>query len=120
MKNNKNTGNLGETIALDYLRSQGYIVIEKNYYCPFGEIDLIALDSDCLVFVEVKTRNNKKYGVPAEAVTIEKRRRLIRIASFYMSKRRTENQIRIDIIEIRINKSGNTIHCIKNAVNIED
>ena len=68
MNYNKTLGKLGEDIAIRFLKYKGYKVIEKNFSCRYGEIDIIAQNSKFLIFVEVKTRTNLNYGKPVEAV----------------------------------------------------
>ena len=64
----KEFGNTGEDIATEYLEKQGYIILERNFYCKQGEIDIIAKDKNEVVFVEVKSRSDVGYGLPSEAV----------------------------------------------------
>ena len=71
-------GKAGEEAAVQFLRQHGYRILERNYRCRFGEIDLIARDGPMLAFVEVKTRRSQKYGPPAAAVTFQKQRHLIK------------------------------------------
>jgi putative endonuclease len=71
-RNNKTFGKIGEDRAAKLLRNKGYKIIEQNYTTKLGEIDLIAIDVDTLVFVEVKTRWSKKFGNPEEAVNLRK------------------------------------------------
>ena len=68
----KEFGNTGEDIATEYLEKQGYIILERNFYCKQGEIDIIAKDKNEVVFVEVKSRSDVGYGLPSEAVTKQK------------------------------------------------
>ena len=79
--NNKAVGGLGEDFAVYYLESCGYRIIERNFRCRLGEIDLIAQDGKTLVFVEVKTRRSRRYGSPQEAVTTAKQAKLRTVAS---------------------------------------
>jgi len=76
MKSNKEVGRWGEEIAAVYLKRNGYLIVDRNFYTPEGEIDLIALqeekDEQILIFVEVKTRTSEKYGFPEEAFTRKK------------------------------------------------
>ncbi len=71
---NKILGNLGETIAENYLKKSGYNIVCKNFRCSIGEIDIIALNKNSLIFVEVKTRTSTKFGYPKEAVTYHKKK----------------------------------------------
>lgn len=79
-------GILGEELAFHELRRLGYAVLLRNYECPLGEIDLIAKHRGFLVFVEVKTRSSDAMGTPAEGVTAEKRRQIVRVAQFYLKR----------------------------------
>ncbi|MBP2017715.1 putative endonuclease [Symbiobacterium terraclitae] len=80
-------GQEGEDAAAAYLASLGYRIVARNVRFRAGEIDLVAEDGGVLVFVEVKTRRGRGFGSPAEAVTAEKRRRLVRLASLYLARR---------------------------------
>ena len=91
-----------EEEAAGYLEQQGYQVLTRNYYIRGGEIDLIAEDGEYLVFVEVKYRSSRKAGDPAEAVTPEKQKRIIRAARVYMMKEhiRPDRPVRFDVVSI--------------------
>lgn len=93
-------GNWGESLAVDYLRDAGWEVLERNWRCEAGEIDVIARDGATLVFVEVKTRTSTMFGWPAEAVTARKRQRLRRLVARYLEGTSGTDQIRIDVIGI--------------------
>ncbi len=79
-------GVLGEELAYHDLKRRGYKVLLRNYECALGEIDMIAKESGFLVFVEVKTRSSEAMGHPAEAVTHEKRRQIVRVAKYYVQR----------------------------------
>lgn len=79
-------GRKGEDAAARYLELRGYEILERNWQCPFGEADIIAMDGSTLVFVEVKTRSGIEYGFPEEAVTKEKRRRYEKISACYLKE----------------------------------
>jgi putative endonuclease len=83
----KKLGAKGETIALKFLKSKGYKIIERNYKSPCGEIDIVAQDHDTLCFVEVKARSTHEFGEPHCAVTKAKQHRLSRIAMMYLASR---------------------------------
>lgn len=105
----KQLGNLGEEIATNYLQENNYEIIERNFNCRQGEIDIIAKDKikQELVFLEVKTRTNHKYGTPAESVDKRKQKHIYKSASYYIYKNSiTSIPIRFDVIEInkKINK----------------
>lgn len=118
---NKNLGAFGEDAAEKFLKKKGYKILERNFNCRFGEIDIIALDKECLVFVEVKTRSNNKYGNPQNAVNYYKRNHLELSARCYIDKNRLNNYIaRFDIVEIFAKYADNNfivedINVISNA-----
>ncbi len=94
-------GDRGERIAARHLRSLGYRIIRRNYRCPMGEIDLIALDGDTVVFVEVKTRSGRGFGEPEEAVGPRKQRKLRDVAvSYIKSTRGPMPAVRFDVVSI--------------------
>ena len=111
--NKRQLGGEKEALAAGYLQGRGYEVLERNYYCPAGEIDLIAKDGCCLVFIEVKYRRDGRYGLPEEAVTVKKRRTIYRAAQYYMKERHTgENRpCRFDVVAIL----GDQITLVSNA-----
>lgn len=101
--NNRQKGNKGEDIAAFFLKLHLYKIIERNFYAPTGEIDIVAKKGKTLVFVEVKYRNNTDKGLPREAVNAAKQQKIRRTAQFYMAKNsinEEETDIRFDVIEI--------------------
>lgn len=101
MMNNVEKGKKGESIAKAYLISKGYKILETNYRNKIGEIDIVALDKDILVFVEVKTRTSIKFGYPYEAVNIKKQNKIINCSYTYVKYHKLMNyQLRYDIIEV--------------------
>lgn len=112
------TGKSGEDIAVEYLEKKGYTIMERNFKCNQGEIDIIAIDKQEIVFVEVKTRSNKNYGLASEAVNKQKKKHLVGAIKYYIYVRNLENDfIRIDVIEIYINDKKAYINHIKQAIN---
>ena len=112
-----NLGKTGEEIAEIYLIKNGYKILEKNFSCRQGEIDIIARDIKEIVFVEVKTRTNKKYGEPIDSITYYKKKHLIKSIQFYLYLKKLDNAfIRIDIIEIYKKDDGFLIKHTKGAV----
>ena len=107
-------GAVGEKIAAEHLRRKGYRIIERNFSCRYGEIDLIARDGEDTVFVEVKLRRNADHGYAAEAVTPSKREKLRRTALFWL-QRFGEVPARFDVLEIYDEFKPVRIHWIKNA-----
>ena len=93
-------GLAGERQALAYLQQLGMRPVCQRYRCPYGEIDLVMLDGDCLVFVEVKLRARGRKNDGVSAVTMSKQRRLIRAARSYLGQHPTELPVRFDIVEI--------------------
>lgn len=93
-------GKKGEKAVAKYLKNLGVTILEANFKTPFGEADLIVQDGDEIAFVEVKTRTNDGFGTPAEAVTLEKRKRYRKIAQFYWLKTREEPNARFDVAEV--------------------
>ena len=94
-------GTWGEDLAERYLKKVGFLILERNYRCRIGELDLIALDGNSIVFVEVKTRQNQSFGLPCEAVNQEKIRHIRRTAAYYLMNHPFEDlDQRIDVIEL--------------------
>ncbi len=101
MKAKDALGRSGERVAADYLEDLGIRVIDSNWRCPAGEIDLVALDGQELVVVEVKTRRSRRYGDPLEAVTEAKLRRLRTLAVLWAREHRhVMGGLRIDAVGI--------------------
>lgn len=110
-------GKLGEDLAVKYLQQQNYKVIERNFECKQGEIDIIALDKNELVFIEVKTRTNIKFGKPAEAVDDTKQKHLIKAVKYYLYSRHLENEfVRIDVMEIYLYDNKYRVNHIKQII----
>ena len=82
--NQRRKGSEYEALAADYLQGIGYRIVERNFRCRSGEIDLIARDGEVLVFVEVKYRGSRRSGDPLEAVTERKQQTISRVAQYYM------------------------------------
>ncbi|MDI6741239.1 MAG: YraN family protein [Smithella sp.] len=117
MKNpNKTTGEKGEFAAVSYLKQNGYQILETNYRCAIGEIDVIARENNELVFVEVKTRKSGEMGYPEEAVGIKKQKKMSQLALWYLQNEAMNNaNARFDVIAITVSGSKNEIRLIKNA-----
>ncbi len=120
MDTRKKLGNRGEKIAANFLRKRGYRIIEKNYRSRLGEIDIVARENDSVVFVEVKTRRSTDFGLPEEALSYDKRRRLSKVAMGYLAHRRIEDiNCRFDVVSILMDDKKvmkvKRIELIKNA-----
>lgn len=111
--NNRRQGNDFETLAADFLRRQGYSILQQNFYCKMGEIDIVAKDNEFLVFVEVKYRKTKAKGTAAEAVNFNKKRKICRCADVWLMMHESQGDIsvRFDVIAI---EEGHLKH-FKNA-----
>ena len=111
--NKRQVGNAYETLAAEYLRGQGYEILERNFTCRGGEIDLIAREGEYLVFVEVKYRVGADYGFPSEAVTRGKQQKIIRAARYYMMKHGygLDTACRFDVVAV----CGQDITLYRNA-----
>ena len=115
----RETGALGEKLAADLLRGRGYEIVEANFRCRRGEIDLIARQGECLVFVEVRTKRGSGFGSPEESVTRAKRERLIALADTYVqSLDRLPSSWRIDVVAVELAENGGVrrLNHIENAV----
>jgi len=88
----KNLGKIGEDLALDFLKSHSFFVLEKNFHSKFGEIDIIAEKKHCLYFVEVKTRSNLNHGAPYEAVNKRKIYHIKKASQYYLLKNKLKNK----------------------------
>ncbi|NTW71709.1 MAG: YraN family protein [Eubacteriaceae bacterium] len=112
MADNQIKGRYGEQIAVDYLKKTGYQILEKNYRCPLGEVDIIVQKGEDVVFVEVKTRTSDNYGLPGESVISRKQRHIIRSAMYYLAENNDfDRNYRFDVIEVLMNE----INHIENA-----
>ncbi|OPX86705.1 MAG: hypothetical protein A4E53_02737 [Pelotomaculum sp. PtaB.Bin104] len=114
----KMLGQLGEAVATKYLEKDGYQIIERNYRCRLGEIDIIAQDrDDFLVFVEVKSRSGDKYGLAQESVNGQKQFKLRQLAWNYLKKSgKTGCKCRFDVIAILFD-SNNTVKRLEHIEN---
>ncbi len=102
--NKRKFGIIGEKIAQDYLINKEYEIIETNFYTKSGEIDIIAKEDNCIIFAEVKTRTNLKFGTPAMAVNSTKRKHIKSVAKTYLYLHRLYgHEVRFDVIEVLIN-----------------
>ncbi len=101
------TGHLGEKLARDFLKKKGYKILETNYRCSEGEIDIVSRQRDSLVFVEVRTKSNLDFGTPQESITVTKRNHLERSAYNYLkSHPDSPESWRIDFIAVELDANG--------------
>jgi len=119
MMKRRDTGILGEKLAGEFLEKRGYRIVETNYRCPEGEIDIVAMHEDTLVFIEVRTKTSLSFGSPEESITPLKMSRLTTVAVQYCQ---THDNVpasqRIDFVAVRLKKNGQpeSIELIENAV----
>ena len=115
----RDTGILGEKLARDFLKKQGFSIIETNYRCPEGEVDLIARHQDYLVFVEVRAKTGPGFGSPEESITPAKQERLRAISAHYLQTHDgLPRKWRIDVVAVELDHQGRPlrIELIENAV----
>lgn len=98
-------GALGEQVAVEHLQSLGLTILQRNWRCRYGELDVIAEESDAVVFVEVKTRTGDGFGGVEEAVTPQKIRRIRRLAGLWLAGQdRGWPHVRIDVVGVRVGR----------------
>ena len=110
-------GNRGEAAASQRLAEQGYQILDANWRCPYGEIDLIARDGDQLVFCEVKTRTEDGIGTPGEAVSLSKQKKLTAAALSYLSEHPSGLQPRFDVVEVTLSGGNGAVLSVEHLKN---
>jgi putative endonuclease len=113
------TGKLGERLAWEKLVASGYEILELNYRCLAGEMDIVARDGGCYAFVEVRARRGRVCGSPEESVTPAKQRKLIEVAESYLEERGLlEVDWRIDVVAVEWTRAGRLerVEIIRDAV----
>src|SRR5215510_2383234 len=116
MKHNQHIGKWGEDTATEYFTQRGYEIIARNARTPYGEIDLVAKQSDIIIFIEVKTRTNNKMGLPEESISLRKRHHMLAAADHYAAEHEIDHW-QIDVLSIE-GKPGSTpkITYFENAI----
>jgi len=112
-------GHWGERLAAQHLRAQGYEILETNYRCAVGEMDIVARDEGYLVFVEVRTRKGREHGTPEDSITADKQAKIVEVAETYLQEMRLGDvDWRIDVVAVELNESGRLLRLdhIPNAV----
>ena len=115
----KELGRWGEQLAASHLESLGYKVLERNWRCRRGEIDIVTRAGEILVFVEVKTRRGRDYGTPEEALTRAKVKRLLELSQRYLLEHDLEDvDWRVDLVAVELDHQGELVRCehVPNAV----
>ena len=118
----KETGKLGEKLAGDHLKKKHHRILETNYHCPHGEIDIISKQKDTLVFTEVRTKTGPDFGTPEESITRTKRERMRVCALYYLQTHQNSGKTwRIDVAAVELDNNGklSRIELIENAVGEE-
>ena len=115
----KPLGDLGEHLAKEHLKKKGYKLIESNYRCHSGEIDIVARQKNCLVFVEVRTKSTSNYGSPEESLSLAKRDHMKKCAYYYLQNHKNlPEQWRIDLVAIELDSLNKfkRIEILENAL----
>ena len=119
-KENLYLGKSGEEAAVDLLKKNGYNIIARNYKTKLGEIDIIAYDKDTLCFIEVKTRNSDRFGLPQEAVSKHKQRQIAKAALIYIKEKDLFNRkARFDVVSVSSWLQGAKAELIKDAFELD-
>jgi len=114
--NNIEKGKIGEEICARYLKNKGYKILQRNYRCQIGEVDIIAFYKKAYIFVEVKTRTSKKFGLPFESVDKRKQRKVKNVALFYLKNQNIKDfNCRFDVFSVIMENNDFTVDHIKNA-----
>lgn len=100
----KDLGKCAEGMARDLLKGKGYRILEENYACPLGEIDLIASEKGVLSFIEVRSRKGSES--PAASINIAKQRRIVKVAQYFLSQKGWEGDCRFDVVAVQISPEG--------------
>ena len=110
--NTRTKGAIGEDLAVKYLKKLGYKIVERNYNCQFGEIDIIATHNNYYIFVEVKSRKSTDFGMPRYAVNVRKQQTIVSCAKWWLATNQLMGKfVRFDVVEI----VGEDVNVIQNA-----
>lgn len=113
-------GKLSENLAVQFLKRQGYKILDLNYRCPLGEVDIVAADKDTVAFIEVRSRSNKDCGFPFESINFDKKKHIIRTALYYQKRYNLyDYNVRFDVVSVLPEKTTGKIdiELIKDAFN---
>lgn len=100
MHSRQQFGRWGERVAIRYLRRKGFIILDRNVFTPYGELDVVALDGRELVFVEVKARRTQNFGLPEDSITRQKLEHLWNALLYYCEESRWKGAFRLDVISV--------------------
>ena len=116
MDNRQQMGKIGEEIAVDFLKKSGYKIVERNFRCNLGEIDIIAFDKNTLAFIEVRTKKTSSFCTPQETVNFSKQKKLHKLSLYYLMKKQIKNtDCRFDVVAVDLSRGKNGIEIFKNA-----
>ena len=108
-------------MAEDYLKKKGYKILERNYRCPLGELDLVVVDGKVVVFVEVKVRTEHLFGAPLEAVDWRKKKKMVNAPLYFLSHYRLhQRDARFDVIGISKSARGPVMGHVNNAFHLDE
>jgi len=114
-------GKRGEEIAVSLLKAHGYKILLKNYKTKLGEIDIIASDKGTICFIEVKTRQSDRFGLPVEAISVFKQRQISKVALVFLKERNLlDKKARFDVVSILYSKDTPQLDLIKNAFELSN
>lgn len=113
MKKNgrKKLGAWGESVAAHHLEAKGYQIVERNWRCGLGEIDLVAKSGTDYIFVEVKTRRGKRMGSPEEGLTAAKSKKLLQLGTQYVVEHDLDVDWQIDLVAVELDDKGKLLRC---------
>ena len=119
MQDKQKFGKLSEKLAAKFLKRRGYKILDTNYRCPLGEVDIVAADKDTVVFIEVRSRSSDSCGFPFETINFNKRKRIIKTALFYQKRNSLDDyNVRFDVVSVLDNADKKAqIELIKDAFN---
>jgi putative endonuclease len=110
------TGKQGEDVAVVHLQKLGYRILERNYRCPLGEIDIVAQDKDTIVFVEVKSRKTEAYGDPELAVGKTKQKKMAMVSLYYLAQKKDSPvKARFDVVAVKLFGDRREVKLIRDA-----
>ena len=117
---NQSLGSAGEKAAVAFLKEKGYRILERNFKCRLGEVDIIARDNETYCFVEVKTRSSEDFGLPQEAVSRKKQAQISKAALHYLkTKKLFEKSARFDVVSVLYKDNVPKIDLIENAFELD-
>lgn len=115
----KEIGQKGEDLAVDFLKGLGYQILERNYRCKLGEVDIIARDNESLVFIEVRGRSSLAFGLPQESINRKKQHQISKVALEYLTRKKVKNTpARFDVVAISLKPGKEKVEHIKDAFEV--